>query len=119
MKTFVTIQPLALSYSPQNFHDPSTWHPERWLPEGETNPLSPFHNDARKAVRGFGWGPSNCVGEPLAWAMLRLTLAKMVWNFDLKRAEDSPHQVIEWERQEVFAVLNKHRLDVTFAERRV
>jgi cytochrome P450 len=107
---------MALSLSPKNFHEPHSWRPERWLPQAETDPKSPFYHDHRKGVRGFGWGPYNCVGEPLGWAWMRLILTKMLWTFDLKKA-DTPHSRVEWEAQDVFGIVIKHRLDVTFAER--
>ncbi|KAF2650799.1 isotrichodermin C-15 hydroxylase [Lophiostoma macrostomum CBS 122681] len=84
--TMLTVQPLALSYSPKYFHDPQVWHPERWLHDAETDPSSLFYHDQRKGVRAFGWGPYNCVGEPLGWAWMRLILAKLVWTFDLEMA---------------------------------
>ncbi|KAF2115522.1 cytochrome P450 [Lophiotrema nucula] len=114
--TMLTIQPLALSFSAEYFHEPEAWHPERWLPQAETDPKSPYYHDNRKGVRAFGWGPQNCVGEPLGWAWMRLIIAKMVWTFDLKES-DTPNSKIAWDKQEVFAIVIKHRLDVTFAER--
>lgn len=116
MQTLLTIQPLALALSAKNFHDSETWHPERWLPDAETNPASPFYYDQRKGVRPFGWGAMNCVGEPLAWAWMRLLIARWVSEFDLRRA-DTKNSRIVWEEQEVFAVVGKERLDVVFAER--
>ncbi|KAF2830934.1 cytochrome P450 [Ophiobolus disseminans] len=114
--TMVTIQPIALAHSLKYFHEPAAWRPERWLKEAETDVNSPYYHDQRKGVRGFGWGPYICVGEPLAWAWMRLIIAKMVWTFDLKKA-DTPYSTIDWEAQDVFAIVIKHRLDVTFAER--
>ena len=111
-----TIQPLALSYSAKYFHEPEAWHPERWLHTADTDPKSPYYNDNRKGVRAFGWGSHNCVGEPLGWAWMRLIIAKLVWTFDLE-VSDTAYSKIVWEKQEVFAIVIKHRLDVTFAER--
>jgi cytochrome P450 len=112
----VTILPLALSFSPKYFHEPESWLPERWLHEAETDPNSPYYRDHRKSVRGFGWGPYNCIGEPLGWAWMRLILAKMVWTYNLKKS-DTPHSTIAWHEQDVFAIVIKHRLDVILAER--
>jgi hypothetical protein len=47
---------------------------------------------------------------------MRLIIAKMVWTFDLKKA-DTPNSTIAWEAQDVFGIVIKHRLDVTLAER--
>lgn len=114
----VTIQPLALSYSSKYFHEPQAWSPERWLPQAEIDPKSPYYHDHRKGVRAFGWGPYNCVGEPLAWAWMRLILAKIIWTFDLNQS-DVPNSCIDWEAQDVFAVVNKHPLVVSIRERTV
>lgn len=112
----VTVQPLALSMSPEYFHDAEVWHPERWLSEAETNPDSPYFHDCRKSVRAFGWGQHNCVGEPLAWAWMRLIIAKMLWTFDLQNS-DTSNSKIDWDRQKVFGIIMKHRLDVFLVER--
>jgi cytochrome P450 len=117
-QTMLTIQPLALSFSSKYFYEPEVWHPERWLHDAETDAGSPYYYDNRKGVRAFGWGPYNCVGEPLGWAWMRLIIAKMIWTFDLNMA-DTSSSTISWEQQEVFAVINKHRLDVALAERGV
>lgn len=107
---------MALAFSSKYFHEPEAWRPERWLHESEIDPKSPYYHDSRKSVRGFGWGPYNCVGEPLAWAWMRLILAKMIWSFDLRKS-DTSNSTITWEAQDVFGIVIKHRLDVTFTER--
>lgn len=112
----VTTQPVALAYSENSFHDPHGWHPERWLPDAATNPKSPYYNDRRKATRPFGVGPYNCVGEPLAWAQMRLLVAKMIWAFDFTPAATG-NSKIEWEKQKMYGVVFKQPLDVTLAER--
>ncbi|PSN67771.1 isotrichodermin C-15 hydroxylase [Corynespora cassiicola Philippines] len=116
--TMLTIQPVALSYSPKYFHEPESWRPERWLHEAETNLKSPYYHDHRRGVRAFGWGPYNCAGEPLGWAWMRLLLATIIWTFDLKKA-DTPNSSIAWDKQDVFAIVIKHRLDVALTERTV
>ena len=86
--------------------------PERWL----LNPPAEFANDNREAHAPFSLGPRNCIGRNLAYSEMRLIMAKMVWSFDLKKA-NTPHSTIAWEKQDVFGIVIKHRLDVTFAER--
>lgn len=107
---------VALAFSEKHFHDPSSWHPERWLSEAETDVQSPFYNDKRGAVRAFGVGHYNCVGEPLAWAQMRLLVAKLIWTFDVSKA-NTAHAQIAWETQKVYAVVFKHPLDVTLTQR--
>lgn len=107
---------VALAFSEEHFHDPCGWHPERWLPEAEADVKSPFYNDKRRAVRAFGVGPYNCIGEPLAWAQMRLFVAKLIWMFNIAKA-DTAHASITWEAQKVYAIVFKHPLDVTFTLR--
>ncbi|KAL1597930.1 hypothetical protein SLS60_008418 [Paraconiothyrium brasiliense] len=114
--TIVTVLPVALSFDPKYFHEPEAWRPERWLPDAETNPQSPYYNDYRKAIRGFGWGPYVCIGEPLGWAMMRLVLAKLIFKYDLRKS-NSQNSSIVWDEQDVFAIIIKHRLDVDLVER--
>ena len=111
----MTVHPLTLYFSPEHFHDPYTWHPERWLEDAQANSKSPFYNDDRKCVKTFGFGLRSCIGEPLAWAEMRLVLAKLMWHFDLKRA-NTEHSEIIWEDQNVLGVLEKHPLDVKLVE---
>ncbi|KAF2653247.1 cytochrome P450 [Lophiostoma macrostomum CBS 122681] len=114
--TYVTIHPLTLSFSEQLFYEPYVWHPERWLEDAQTNSSSPFYNDDRKCVKTFGHGLRACIGEPLAWAEMRLILSKLLHAFDIIKA-DTPRSEIIWEEQNVLGVLEKHPLDVTLVER--
>ncbi|KAK4031827.1 cytochrome P450, partial [Parachaetomium inaequale] len=63
--------------------------PERFLPGASTDAESPFKNDKMDALQPFSLGPRACLGQNLAWAELRLILAKVVWNFDLGLPRDS------------------------------
>lgn len=108
----------TLFYSPKHFHEPYSWRPERWLAESRTNPASPHYNDNRKCVHAFGWGPQNCVAEPLAWAAMRLILGKLLWTFDLREAS-TPNGKVNWDDQEVFGIINRLPLDVVLAERSI
>jgi cytochrome P450 len=109
--------PLTLALNPEKFHDPETFYPERWLDDAKTNPKSPFYNDDRAAVQTFGVGPRLCVGRPLAWAELRLILARVVWAFDLEQA-NNPSGVVDWASQRTFTVIEKKPFDVKMVVRR-
>ncbi|KNG48970.1 cytochrome p450 3a17 [Stemphylium lycopersici] len=65
-----------------NFALPEDFRPERWL-----SPDHPFHDpqfntDKKEAFEPFSFGPRNCIGKNLAYAELRLIMAKFFWNFD-------------------------------------
>jgi cytochrome P450 len=60
-----------------NFHRPGEFLPQRWLGDVE------FANDNRAVMQPFAAGPRNCIGRNLAYAEMRLILAKVMFNFDL------------------------------------
>ena len=79
----------AAYWSPRNFHDPKSFHPERWFASASKDPSSPFYNDNRAVVQPFHVGPRNCIGKNLAYNEMRLILARVLWNFDLELCEES------------------------------
>ena len=102
-------------FSSQHFRDPDSWRPERWL--DETKSLSsPYYNDDRACVRTFGCGPQSCIGISLAWSEMRLILAKVLWTFDLEKA-DTLNAQVKWESQKFFGIIDKHPLDVKLVKR--
>jgi cytochrome P450 len=54
IQTRVSIQQYAINRSPDLFHNPTAFAPERWL---EVGPKSPYREDVRKALQPFGVGP--------------------------------------------------------------
>ena len=72
-----------------NFAKPHEFHPERWL---EDRPEE-FKNDNHTTYQPFTFGPRNCIGQNLAYAEMRLILAKTLYNFDLS----IPQGVPEWD----------------------
>lgn len=66
-----------MSRSPEFFHLPDEFHPERWLDDPD------FKNDKKQATQPFAVGPRNCIGMNLAYIELRLVLSRLLWNFDL------------------------------------
>ena len=89
--------------SPKNFSDPDTFLPERWLPDGQPQPVH-----VSKAFQPFSLGPRNCVGQRLAIATLRLISAKLFWNFDLAQVGGAE----DWEAQKSWLVWEKRALNV-------
>ncbi|KAI1494340.1 cytochrome P450 [Biscogniauxia mediterranea] len=97
----VYIYPSHMSES--NFTDPEGFHPERFLGDPR------FANDHLDAVRPFSIGPYDCIGRNLAYAEMRLILARVLFNFDLRLADDSK----DWLKdQKVYGVWDKPDLHV-------
>jgi len=90
--TSVAVAPYPMFQNPSNFADPERFHPERWLDD------TFFKNDDKAAFQPFSSGPRNCIGKNLAYAEMRLVLAKMLWNFDLELMPESenwfPHEMV-------------------------
>ncbi|KAH5299619.1 hypothetical protein HBI12_197110 [Parastagonospora nodorum] len=81
--TSVGIANFATMHSPEFFHKPDEFHPERWLNHED------FKNDHLEVAEFFLTGPRKCLGVNLAWHELRFILASMVLNFDIKLCSES------------------------------
>ncbi|KAL6855679.1 cytochrome P450 [Trichoderma novae-zelandiae] len=87
----------------KNFTLPDSFIPERWLGDAR------FSSDPKDVVQPFSYGPRNCIGKNLAYAEMRLILAKIMWNFDLALHPDST----DWmERNLSFSLWQKPNLHV-------
>jgi len=100
--TAVSVSQWATNRSPYNFAQPEFFIPERCLGNPE------FESDKRHALQPFSVGPRNCLGRNLAYAEMRLILARVIWNFDLKLADESQ----DWSDQSVYTFWEKKPLDV-------
>ncbi|KAK8051841.1 cytochrome P450 [Apiospora rasikravindrae] len=103
--TIVGVWQWAINHDERFWADPWEFHPERFL--DNDNPR--YQNDLLDAMQPFSTGPRNCIGKNLAYAEMRLILAKIVFNFDLQLADDSK----EWlGRQNVYFLWEKPALHV-------
>lgn len=99
---------------PKSFHKSLSFLPERWLPEASSDERSPFFHDQRQAVQTFSVGPRSCMGKHLAWAELRLALARMVWAFDIETA-GTP---VKWDELRTFLLVEKKPIEFRLRERK-
>ncbi|KAF6809741.1 trichothecene c-15 hydroxylase [Colletotrichum plurivorum] len=98
----------AVFNNPDHFTAPEEFVPERWLGDDR------FANDAKQAFQPFSVGPRNCLGKNLAYAEMRLILTRLVWNFDIRLAEDS----LDWaNKSEVYVLWQKGPVNVYLAPR--
>lgn len=85
--TAVSVSQFAAYHSEENFVDADAFIPERWLDEAtgaDAATVEKFRHDRRAALQPFSFGPRACLGRNLAYAEMRLILAKMVWSFDFE-----------------------------------
>ncbi|MCJ1351257.1 MAG: hypothetical protein MMC33_001241 [Icmadophila ericetorum] len=106
--TFVGVSQYAAYRSPLNFTKPNAFHPERWLPSEASN--SEFANDQLSVMQPFFVGNRGCLGQNIAWAEMRLLLARMVWNFDIEKVDDE--RTVDWDSQESFYLWQKESCEV-------
>ncbi|KAE9366288.1 cytochrome P450, partial [Stipitochalara longipes BDJ] len=102
-KTAVVDSQYAASHSSRNFRNPKSFVPERWLDDPA------FENDDKAASHPFSLGPRNCIGRNLAYAEMRVILARLVWNFDMENAVGTRNWI---ERNRVYSLWEKPPLPV-------
>lgn len=99
--TAVCVSQWPLGHSERNFRDANSFIPERWMGDAK------FADDKRSGLQPFSFGPRNCLGkvrhltdrlrlrfsiklradnilQNLAYAEMRIILAKMIWSFDME-----------------------------------
>lgn len=109
----VGVHQLSTHYSPQNFHEPGSFVPERWLPSAVDDHNSPFHNDNRDARQPFSVGPRNCIGKNLAFSEMRQILARILWNFDRELVDKQQ----DWADQKIYSLWAKGELQCRISMR--
>ncbi|CAK7200233.1 hypothetical protein SEUCBS139899_002924 [Sporothrix eucalyptigena] len=106
--TDLAIWQWSLFHNPKFFTDAELFIPERWMGDER------FANDKLDACQPFSVGPRNCIGKNLAYAEMRLILARILWNFDI---ELDPRSANWFERNEVFLLWEKPELFIKLRER--
>ncbi|KAJ5865282.1 cytochrome P450 monooxygenase [Penicillium soppii] len=82
----VSADNFSMHRSPLYWENPESFRPERWINKQST--------DNFRAFRAFSSGPRACPGRLMALQTARLTLAKIIWLYDLEMINDP----IEWEQ---------------------
>lgn len=82
----VLVSPLVAHRDTRQHERPTEFVPERWLDTGWSRP-------ARGAYVPFGAGPHSCIGEPLARAIVTLTLATIGRRWRLRLDAEPPEPV--------------------------
>lgn len=89
--------------SKHNFGNPDGFVPERFLSPSSTDDLSAF--------QPFQLGRHSCIGQSLAYAEMRLILARLMFAFDFQLAD--PKDVWDWGTQKTFIFWEKQPLKVS------
>ncbi|KAK2599607.1 hypothetical protein N8I77_011346 [Diaporthe amygdali] len=76
----------AAARSTRFFKEPLKFRPERWLAQDHPRFDPKYKDDDLKASKPFSQGPRGCPGGAIASAVLRIFIAKVLWEFDLEAA---------------------------------
>ncbi|KAI1821980.1 putative cytochrome P450 monooxygenase [Xylaria intraflava] len=99
----VSVIQWAINHDERFWTEPETFAPERWMGDPK------YQGDRFDAMQPFSVGPRNCIGRNLAYAEMRLILAKMIYNFDMDMVDESR----EWlGSQKVYDLWDKGPLDI-------
>ncbi|KAL6796896.1 cytochrome P450 [Trichoderma sp. SZMC 28012] len=88
----------SMHHSEDNFAEPLTYAPERWIPEERIKalkdgsvPVSGKESPKMRPAVGqsygftpFGGGRSSCIGKYLAYQEMSIVLARLIWLFDIR-----------------------------------
>ncbi len=86
--------------------DPKTFYPQRFAPEHKRNPL---------AFLSFGLGPRNCIGMKFALIELKMSLVKLLLNYEIKPQSDNFPSELEY--REGVVRIPKNGVHVVFKKR--
>jgi cytochrome P450 len=74
----------AIHRNERDFPDPDTFNPERFI---KGSPYEkPFPNE--RGYMTFGWGRRVCVGQALAEQGTFISIARLLWAFNIRKAVD-------------------------------
>ncbi|KAK7191294.1 hypothetical protein DPSP01_008364 [Paraphaeosphaeria sporulosa] len=83
----------AINHNEEDFPNPDAFDPTRWLVEESSSPLPGYSSDSvfvstddssRRRSYAFGAGRRVCAGQEMAERNLLLTMAKLLWAFDMR-----------------------------------
>ncbi|XXG95002.1 hypothetical protein Hte_001262 [Hypoxylon texense] len=101
--TAVAVWQWAINHDSHFWTEPDTFAPERFMGDAK------FKTDQLEAMQPFSVGPRNCIGRNLAYAEMRLIMAKIIYNFDMKIDNGSRGWM---ETQQAFNLWHKPGLDI-------
>ncbi|KAI2468982.1 cytochrome P450 [Annulohypoxylon bovei var. microspora] len=101
--TIVSVWQWAINRNPDLWTDADMYVPERWMGDPR------YKHDALEAMQPFSIGPRNCIGRNLAYAEMRLIMAKIIYNFDMSISDDS----LRWMKdQKTYVLWDKPSLNI-------
>ncbi|RFU80507.1 cytochrome p450 [Trichoderma arundinaceum] len=85
----------SIHHSSVYYPDPFSYEPERWY-RPEASKLM-REESSRLPYMPFSVGPRSCIGKPLAIAQIMIVFARLLWDFDFRRADSE----LGWEEHDM------------------
>ena len=85
----------SIHHNPEYYKHPFRYDPERWYRPGATKAART--ESSKLPYMPFSIGPRSCVGKPLAIAQMMIVFARLLWEFDLRRATNDP----DWQEKDL------------------
>lgn len=126
--TAVAVHNFSINRREALWHDACAFRPERWLGDEGSHDSdekeahggrTEFRGDVHDALRPFSLGPRQCMGMRLAWAEMRLVVARLVWSFDLQlvQSREGEPGYKPWEEQQTYSLWDKDACFISLKER--
>ncbi|CCX31761.1 cytochrome P450 [Pyronema domesticum] len=77
--TVVGVPIYTIHHNPDYYPEPYQYRPERWLDDDQEQ-----IEKAQSAFNPFSIGARGCIGKSVAYMELRLSIAKLVWEFEIR-----------------------------------
>jgi cytochrome P450 len=93
----------AIHHNPAYYPDPFTFNPDRWIAGSSPSVTKEAVDLAQSAFCPFSIGPRGCIGKGLAYGELTISLARVVYLYEMRLApgttlgEGNPS--LEWGRE--------------------
>lgn len=89
--TIVGTSAYAIHHNPEYYPDPFAFKPERWIVDDKAgNDIGTTAESvatAKAAFCAFSLGTRGCIGKSLAYMEMMLAIARLLWLFDMEKAE--------------------------------
>lgn len=79
----------TLQRNPRYFSAPDEFHPDRWFTNSKEKNAEESISSIREGFCPFSYGPRSCVAWRLAWTELNVTIARVLFRYDIRLAPGS------------------------------
>jgi cytochrome P450 len=82
----VGIASYALHHNEECYPDSFQYLPERWIAVNDSEEEKAKVEKTQRAFAGFSIGPRACIGKNMAYVEMMITMARVLFQFDMKLA---------------------------------